>query len=69
MILSCHDSVGLLRLHKKSCSMCAILGYCTAKAQRHKDFQLPGAITHWVNHLHLAFHCHPPVPCVFALAG
>ena len=31
MILSRHDSVGLLSLHEKSCSMCAILRYGTAK--------------------------------------
>ena len=37
-----------------------------AKVQRRKDFQSPCTITHWVNHLHLAFHCHLPVPCVLA---
>jgi hypothetical protein len=39
MILSCHDSVGFLRWHKKSCSKYTILGYSTAKVQRRKDLR------------------------------
>jgi hypothetical protein len=50
----------------KSSQEGSILGYCTAKRQRGKDFQLLGTITHWVNHLHLSFPHPLSVTRVFA---